>query len=171
MHIASKKVMNVKKTTLCYLEKDHQYLMLHRTKKKKDANQGKWIGLGGAFLDHESAEACMKREVLEETGFHVTEWQYKGIVTFISDVHEDEVMHLFKGLAWEGTLKPCDEGELAWVDKAALFELPMWEGDRIFLKLLDQDIPFFALKLVYEGNRLAQAFLDGRPLNRDNEND
>ncbi|TVP86808.1 MAG: 8-oxo-dGTP diphosphatase, partial [Acholeplasmataceae bacterium] len=131
----------MRETTLCYLEKHNQYLMLHRNKKPNDANQGKWIGIGGGFLDGETAEMCMVREVLEETGLHLTRCHYKGIVTFISDIHEDEIMHLFKGLAWTGDLKPCEEGELAWMDKHDLDRLPMWEGDRIFLTLLDQDLP------------------------------
>ena len=154
----------MKMTTLCYLERNGQYLMLHRTKKVNDENHDKWIGVGGKFEDAESPEDCMRREVQEETGLLVTAARYRGIVTFVSDVYPTEYMHLFTCTDWEGTPRECDEGELAWIDKKKLLSLPMWEGDRIFLELIDTDTPFFSLKLVYQGERLTQAVLDGKKL-------
>ena len=154
----------MKMTTLCYLERNGQYLMLHRTKKVNDENHDKWIGVGGKFEDAESPEDCMRREVQEETGLLVTASRYRGIVTFVSNVYPTEYMHLFTCTDWEGTPRECDEGELAWIDKKKLLSLPMWEGDRIFLELIDTDTPFFSLKLVYQGERLTQAVLDGKKL-------
>ena len=154
----------MKMTTLCYLERNGQYLMLHRTKKVNDENHDKWIGVGGKFEDAESPEDCMRREVQEETGLLVTAARYRGIVTFVSDVYPTEYMHLFTCTDWEVTPRECDEGELAWIDKKKLLSLPMWEGDRIFLELIDTDTPFFSLKLVYQGERLTQAVLDGKKL-------
>ncbi|MCQ2958753.1 MAG: 8-oxo-dGTP diphosphatase [Bacteroidales bacterium] len=152
----------MKQTTLCYLEKDGQYLMLHRTKKKNDINHDKWIGVGGKFELNETPEQCMLREVWEETGFTVTKWKYRGIVTFYLDDLEGEVMHLFSCLEWCGTQKECDEGDLVWIEKNKLAELPMWEGDAIFLKLVNNiDEPFFELKLVYHGEKLISAEKDG----------
>lgn len=149
-------------TTLCYLERNGQYLMLHRTKKKNDLNAEKWIGVGGKFEKGESPEDCMRREVLEETGLSITRHRYRGIVTFVCDDYPTEYMHLFTCTDWTGTQKECDEGELAWIDKQRLFDLTLWEGDRIFLKLLDTDAPFFSLKLVYQGERLVEAVLNGK---------
>ncbi len=154
----------MKMTTLCYLEQDGRYLMLHRTKKQNDENHDKWIGVGGKFEDGESPEDCMRREVLEETGLQVTDFAYRGIVTFVSDEYPCEYMHLFTVRAWSGTVKECDEGELAWIDKRRLFDLTLWEGDRIFLKLLDKDIPFFSLKLTYRGEHLIDVQLNGEPM-------
>ena len=148
-------------TTLCYLEKDDRYLMLHRVRKAHDENHDKWIGVGGKFEDRESPEDCARREVLEETGLTLTDYRYCGIITFVSDQWETEYMHLFTAVGWTGTPHPCDEGELAWIKKAQLLALPMWEGDRIFLKLLEENAPFFSLKLCYQGEHLAEAVLNG----------
>ena len=148
-------------TTLCYLECGNSYLMLHRVKKEHDLNQGKWLGIGGKFQDAESPEDCVLRECFEETGLTLTEYRYRGLVTFVSNKAPTEYMHLFTASAWTGAPHPCDEGELAWIEKAALRALPLWEGDHIFLDLLEQNAPFFSLKLRYEGERLVEAFLNG----------
>lgn len=153
----------MKMTTLCYPERDGKYLMLHRTKKEHDENRDKWIGVGGKFEERESPEDCMRREVLEETGLDVTDFRYRGIVTFVSDIMSCEYMHLFTCTDWTGVQKECDEGDLEWIDKHHLLDLTMWEGDRIFLKLLEQEVPFFSLKLVYQGETLVSAALNGRP--------
>lgn len=149
----------MKNTSLCYLERDGQYLMLHRVKKENDENKDKWIGVGGKFEPGESPEDCARREVLEETGLRLTDYRYCGIVTFVNG-DWTEYMHLFHATGFEGTIKECDEGELAWVDKGRLLALQQWEGDRIFLELMDRNIPFFSLKLVYEGERLRAAILN-----------
>ncbi len=154
----------MKMTTLCYLERDGKYLMLHRTKKEHDENHDKWIGVGGKFEADESPEDCMRREVFEETGLTVTAFRYRGIVTFVSDEYGCEYMHLFTVTDWTGTQRTCDEGELAWIEKSRLYELTLWEGDRLFLKLLDEDVPFFSLKLTYAGETLAEAVLNGERL-------
>lgn len=154
----------MRNTTLVHLERDGKYLMLHRVKKERDENHDKWVGIGGKFEPGESPEDCAVREVLEETGLIMHAWAYRGIVTFVSDEWGTEYMHLFHSKNFEGTLKDCDEGVLEWVDKKALLALPIWEGDRIFLRLLDTDRPFFSLKLCYRGDKLTQAVLDGQPL-------
>ena len=154
----------MRNTTLVHLERDGKYLMLHRVKKEHDENHDKWVGIGGKFEPGESPEDCALREVREETGLTLRSWSYRGIVTFVSDEWGTEYMHLFHCTDFTGTLKPCDEGELEWVDKRRLLSLPIWEGDRIFLRLLDSDRPFFSLKLRYEGERLVEAVLDGEPL-------
>lgn len=148
-------------STLCYIEKDNKYLMLHRVKKQNDLNQDKWIGIGGKFEDKESPEDCLLREAKEETGLTLTSYRYRGIVTFISDVWPTEYMHLFTADAYEGTIKDCDEGVLEWIEKERLLSLKLWEGDKIFLRLLDSDQPFFSLKLQYEGDDLILAVLNG----------
>ena len=153
--------MNFKQTTLCYIEREGSYLMLHRTKKENDENHDKWIGVGGKLEYGESPDDCMRREVLEETGLVVTAYRYRGIVTFVSDLYGTEYMHLFTITGFEGAVKECDEGDLEWIKKSRLLTLPMWEGDRIFLSLLDRDHPFFSLKLVYKGETLECAVLDG----------
>lgn len=151
-------------STLCYLERGNEYLMLHRVKKAHDVNQGKWIGVGGKFQDGESPEDCVLRECFEETGLTLTDYRYRGLVTFVSDQAPTEYMHLFTASAWTGTPHACSEGELAWIKKADLLSLPLWEGDKIFLRLLDEGAPFFSLKLRYCGDRLAHAVLNGRDL-------
>lgn len=151
-------------STLCYLERGGEYLMLHRVKKKNDLNHDKWIGVGGKCEEGESPEDCVLRETREETGLTLTDYRYRGLVTFVSDQSPTEYMHLFTASAWTGTPIPCGEGELAWIKKAALRSLPMWAGDRIFLDLLEAGGPFFSLKLQYRGETLAGAWLDGRPL-------
>ena len=154
----------MKNTSLCYIERDGCYLMLHRTKKVNDENHDKWIGVGGKFEEGESPEECMLREVKEETGLTLTAWRYRGIVTFVSDEWGGEYMHLFTADGYSGELKSCDEGELEWVKKQRLPALPIWEGDKIFLRLLDSAQPFFSLKLCYAGERLVSATLDGKAM-------
>lgn len=157
----------MRQTTLCYIENPRgEYLMLHRVKKKNDANHDKWIGIGGKFEDGESPEECVLREVREETGLTLTDYRYRGLVTFVSDAWETEYMHLFTATGFEGALLECDEGVLEWIDKDALAALPQWEGDRLFLRLLRDDEPFFSLKLRYEGEHLAYAALNGKELAR-----
>lgn len=148
-------------TTLCYLEREGSYLMLHRVKKLHDDSRNKWIGVGGKFEADESPEDCMLREVKEETGLTVTKWKYHGLVTFVSDVAQSDYMHLFSATEWSGQLHACEEGELQWVPKAELGQLALWEGDRVFLALMQQQRPFFSLKLTYKGDSLTQAVLDG----------
>ena len=151
-------------TTLCYIQSGENYLLLHRTKKKNDQSHDKWLGIGGKFEDKESPEDCILREVLEETGLTLTSYQYRGIVTFVSDVWESVFMHLFTADAFTGTIRDCDEGELEWISKDRYLSLPMWEGDKIFLRLLQTDCPFFSLKLVYQGESLQSAVLNGTPV-------
>ena len=154
----------MRNTTLCYLERDGQYLMLHRVKKSHDVNHGKWIGVGGKFEFQESPEDCLLREVREETGLTLKSWRYRGIVTFLYNDDEAEYMHLFTAEGWTGTLKDCAEGELRWVPRDEVGKLNLWEGDRIFLALLTRDEPFFSLKLTYRGDDLVGAVLNGVPL-------
>ena len=152
----------MKQTTLCYIEQDNKYLMLHRVKKENDINKDKWIGVGGHFEPGETAEDCMKREILEETGLTALSYRYRGIVTFHSDIYDSEQMHLFTVEKFEGDIAECDEGTLEWIDKSKLLSLPMWEGDKIFLKLIaDRNQDFFHLTLTYRGDSLAEAILNG----------
>lgn len=144
----------MKNTTLCYIEKDNKYLMLLRNKKKIDINKNKWIGVGGKFEADESPEECLLREVKEETGLTLTEYKMRGIITFISDEWETEYMYLYTAGKFEGNIMECDEGELKWIPKDELFDLNLWEGDKIFLKMLIENSPFFSMKLVYTGNTL-----------------
>ncbi|MCI5918182.1 MAG: 8-oxo-dGTP diphosphatase [Roseburia sp.] len=147
----------MKMTTLCYIEQDGKFLMLHRNKEKEDPNAGKWIGVGGHMEQGESPEECLLREVTEETGLHLTNYQFRGLVTFISDETEREEMCLFTANEFEGELHECDEGELAWIPKENVQELPTWEGDAVFLKLiLEEESRFFTLKLVYQGEKLVE---------------
>ena len=151
-------------TTLCYIEKGDQYLMLHRVKKEHDINKDKWIGVGGKFEDKESPEDCLFREVREETGLTLTSWKFRGIITFVTDRYETEFMHLYTADDWEGEMIECNEGNLEWLDKKKVFNLKVWEGDKIFFRLLKEERPYFSLKLVYEGDTLKQAVLDGKAL-------
>lgn len=151
-------------TTLCYVEADGKYLMLHRTKKKNDPNENKWVGIGGKFEEGESPEDCLIREVKEETGLTLSSYSYRGIVTFVSDKYPTEYMHLFTASAEAGELIPCNEGELAWIEKDRVPTLPLWEGDQVFLSLLTEECPFFSLKLTYCGDALASAVLNGKPI-------
>ena len=152
--------------TLCYIENDkNEYLMLHRVKKKNDINQDKWIGVGGKFEAGESPDECLLREVREETGLTLTDYRFRGIVTFASNEYETEYMHLFTATGYTGKLKECDEGNLEWVSKSKVQSLPIWEGDKLFFRLIeDRNSPFFSLKLSYEGEKLAYAALDGKEL-------
>lgn len=154
----------MRNTTLCYIEKDGSYLMLHRIKKENDVNRDKWVGVGGGFEDGESPEECVIRETFEETGLKLTEFDYRGIVTFVSDKWETEYMHLFIGKAFEGNITDCNEGVLEWVEIPKVRQLALWEGDKIFLDLLEQDVPFFSLKLVYKGEELTNAILNNKKL-------
>ena len=150
----------MKNTTLCYIEQNGQYLMMHRIKKVGDCNKDKWIGIGGHLEEYESPYDCILREAREETGLTLTDCAYRGLVSFCSPNYETEQMHLFFAHSFEGTLREdCEEGDLQWISRENLMSLPMWEGDRIFLNLLPQDVPFFLLKLVYDA--------DGRLLSHD----
>ncbi|MBE6570944.1 MAG: 8-oxo-dGTP diphosphatase [Ruminococcaceae bacterium] len=154
----------MKNSTLCYIEKDGKYLMLHRIKKENDVNRDKWIGIGGKFEDGESPEECMLREAKEETGLDVNCYTFRAIVTFVSDIYETEYMHLFTADGFTGNISECDEGCLEWIEKEKLYDLTLWEGDRIFLKLIEKPCPFFSLKLEYRGDNLVSAILDGKKI-------
>ena len=152
-------------TTLCYITRGDQVLMLHRTKKKNDINQDKWIGIGGKFEGCESPEECLLREAWEETGLTLTSWRCRGVITFLTgDPTQGEYMYLFTADGFEGDLKECNEGDLQWVSRDFLDQLPKWEGDQIFLDLLWQDAPFFLLTLRYDGDKLTEAILDGKKI-------
>ena len=153
----------MRNTTLCYIERGQQYLMLHRVKKENDLNHDKWVGIGGKFEGSETPDECLLREAYEETGLTLTDWRCRGVVTFLSDTWEGEYMYLFTAGGFTGTLRACNEGVLSWVDKAAVPALPMWEGDKIFFRLLAEDAPFFLLKLRYEGDTLVEAALAVHP--------
>ena len=147
-------------TTICYIEKDGAYLMLHRTKKKNDINEGKWIGIGGKFEEKESPIDCVRREVLEETALSLKNQTYRGVVTFVYG-EITEIMHLFTSDSFEGTLTDnCTEGELRWVKKEDVLSLNLWEGDKIFLDILNKETPFFSLKLIYDKDNLIESHLD-----------
>lgn len=150
-------------TTLCYVTRGDQVLMLHRVKKKNDINKDKWIGIGGKFEGEESPDECLLREAREETGLTLTSWKCRGVVTFLCD-GIGEHMYLFTADGFEGELTECSEGELQWVDREFLDALPKWEGDQIFLDLLWKDAPFFLLKLRYQGDKLVEAVLDGKKI-------
>lgn len=154
----------MKNTTLIYIEKDGKTLLLHRTKKKNDLNHDLWVGIGGHCEEGESPEDCALREAKEETGLTLTEYKYRGVVTFVSDKYEGEYMHLFTSSDFVGDIIECDEGDLEWIENERVLSLPAWEGDRIFLELLRKNEPFFSLKLVYEGSNLAEAVLNGKKI-------
>lgn len=154
----------MRNTTLCHIEKDGKYLMLHRISKQNDLNKDKWVGIGGKFEDKESPEECNTREVYEETGLTLTTAKYCGIVTFVSDKWETEYMHIFHSDSFTGELCECDEGVLEWVDIEKIYSLPIWEGDKIFLRLIEQNAPFFSLKLEYIGDKLMNAVLNGEKI-------
>ena len=151
----------MKNTTLCYIEKDGAYLMMHRIKKVNDENHDKWIGVGGKFEPGESPYDCARREILEEVGVRVPSLRYRGIVTFVSDIYGTEYMHLFSADSYEGEINyDCDEGRLEWVKKELVPSLPIWEGDKIFLDLLSNEDRFFSLKLTYRGDILTEHILE-----------
>jgi len=151
-------------TTLIYIEQNGKYLMLHRASKQNDLNHDKWVGVGGKFEDKESPEDCALREAFEETGLTLTRYRYRGLVTFISNQWPTEYMHLFTADKFTGTLRGCDEGTLEWIDKRDVRKLPLWKGDHIFFDLIENDAPFFSLKLRYEADALTQAVLNGQTL-------
>lgn len=146
-------------TTLCYIEKDNKYLMLHRTKKENDLNEGKWIGVGGKFEKDETPEECLLREVQEETGLTLTKYRLRAVITFILNEWGTEYMYLFTANEFSGQLSECAEGELKWVDKKDIFKLNIWDGDRIFLKKLIEEDNFFTLKVLYDGDRLVESVI------------
>jgi len=155
----------MKLTTLCYIKNEGRTLLLHRVKKQNDENEGKWIGVGGKLEAGESPEDCVKREALEESGLTLASPRFRGIITFVSDIYGTEYMFLFTCDSFSGEIRTdCDEGLLKWVNDRDIRVLPMWEGDRIFLSLLDTDREFFSLKLVYEGDSLICAYLDGEKI-------
>ncbi|MCI8326183.1 MAG: 8-oxo-dGTP diphosphatase [Lachnospiraceae bacterium] len=153
-----------KMTTLCYIETDDSYLMLHRVKKEVDINKDKWIGVGGHFEVDESPEECLLREVKEETGLTLTKWRFRGLVTFCSDHWQTEYMCLYTADGFEGELSDCEEGNLEWVPKAEIQNLHIWKGDRIFFRLFEKNVPFFSLKLSYHDDELMEAVLDGEDI-------
>jgi len=158
----------MKNTTLCYINNGNKYLMMHRVKKENDLNHDKWVGLGGKFEENESPEECLIREVREESGLILKKWKYCGIVTFVSDEWEGEYMHLFTSDEYEGAITDCNEGVLEWVNKDEILSLPIWVGDKIFLKLMMEENDFFSLKLVYQGDVLSEAVLNGEMLDISN---
>ena len=151
----------MKNTTLCYIEHQDKVLMLYRNKKKDDINEGKWIGIGGKFMENESPEECMLREVFEETGIKPASWKYRAVVTFVCDLCEGEYMHLFTATADSFDFSDCTEGELKWIDKDKILSLNLWEGDKLFLKALYNSEEFFSLKLCYKGDKLINAIKNG----------
>ena len=152
----------MKNTTLCYIENEGCYLMLHRSTKKKDGSGGKWMGIGGHFEEGESPYDCVIREVKEETGLTLIEPKYRAVVTFDSDEYESEQMHLFTATEFAGTVGACDEGELHWISKDKIEGLNMWNGDIVFLKLLETEKSFFSLKLTYKGDNLQEYYINGK---------
>ena len=151
-------------TTLCYIEKDDCYLMLHRVKKAVDINKDKWIGIGGHLEEGESPEECLVRETREETGLELTDYSLRGVITFVTDSYPTEYMFLYTAAGFSGTLLSCDEGDLEWVPIKEVEKLPIWEGDKVFLRLLREQEEFFSLKLRYEGEKLVETKLNGQPV-------
>lgn len=150
-------------TTLCYIEQDNKYLMLHRVKKQVDVNKDKWIGVGGHFEENESPEECLLREVKEETGLTLLSWKFRGLITFVCDGWNTEYMCLYTADEFQGEVTECEEGELVWVEKDKLEQLNLWEGDKIFLKLLQEREEFFTMKLVYQGDKLKECLVNHKP--------
>lgn len=148
-------------TTLCYIEQDDQYLMMHRVKKEHDLNKDKWVGIGGHFEEGESPEECLLREVKEETDLTLTGYKLRGHITFVSDVWGTEYMWLFTANAYTGEIGECSEGELCWIPREQVYNLPIWEGDKVFFRLLETRDDFFTLKLRYEGEKLVEVRIDG----------
>ena len=153
--------MGASLTTLCYIEKDDKYLMLHRIKKEHDINKDKWIGVGGHFEKDETPEECLLREVKEETGLTLNRFKLRGVITFLSNEFHTEYMFLYTADDFSGELMECDEGTLEWVEKSKVYDLPIWEGDKIFFRLMEESEEFFSLKLRYEGNILVEVVLNG----------
>ncbi len=151
-------------TTLCYIEKDDCYLMLHRVKKAVDINKDKWIGIGGHLEEGESPEECLVRETREETGLELTDYSLRGVITFVTDSYPTEYMFLYTAAGFSGTLLSCDEGDLEWVPIKDVEKLPIWEGDKVFFRLLREQEEFFSLKLRYEGEKLVETKLNGQPV-------
>ena len=151
-------------TTLCYIERDGQYLMMHRVKKEHDINKDKWVGIGGHFEQNESPEECLLRETREETGLTLTDYRLRGVITFISDKWQTEYMFLYTATGYEGKIGDCNEGTLEWIDRTDVYDLPIWAGDRIFFRLLEWRQDFFSLKLRYVGEQLTEVMLDGQAL-------
>lgn len=151
-------------TTLCYIERDGQYLMMHRVKKQHDINKDKWVGIGGHFEPDESPEECLLRECREETGLVLTDYRLRGVITFISDRWQTEYMFLYTATGYEGQIGECNEGTLEWIAKDRVYGLPLWEGDKLFFRLLETRTAFFSLKLRYMGEKLCEAVLDGQPV-------
>ena len=149
-------------TTLCYIEQAGKYLMMHRVKKAQDINKDKWVGIGGHFEADESPDECLLREAKEETGLTLTDYCQRGIITFISDKWQTEYMFLYTATGYEGEITDCNEGNLEWIDKEKVYDLPLWEGDKIFFRLLAEEHPHFSLKLRYVGEELVEAVLDGK---------
>lgn len=150
-------------TTLCYIEKDNKYLMLHRVKKKNDINKDKYIGVGGHLEHNETPEECIIREIKEETGLSPLSIRLRGLLTFVIDDY-DEYSFLYTCDQFEGTLKDCDEGELVWIEKDKVNDLPIWQGDKVFFDLLNRNNTYFSLKLVYIHDELVEVNLNGQKL-------
>lgn len=168
-------VGRMKRTTLCYIENNGKWLMLYRNKKPDDPNKGKWLGIGGKIEDGETPEECNYREVLEETGIILKSAVYRGIIEFRSDTYEDEKMYLFTSddfepkdkltrdifrQSGEYDLPACDEGELKWIPKEDVHDLPMWEGDRAFIEKLIEGTDRILMTLQYTGEHCEVIYTD-----------